>query len=119
MAMLLRRRLPLARLLRPLQTVAAAYTTTASSPQLPPLQNPFTAAADASPSVALGSRLGLPSARPRASASSAAALFAGCAAAAAAALPTVAYADAGNEEVDYFAASTGINSPLLFIKELF
>ncbi|CAM0944258.1 unnamed protein product [Alopecurus aequalis] len=99
MAMLLRRRLPLTRLIRPLQTVAAASTTTASSPQLPPLQNPIAAAA--SPSVALGSRLGLglPSARPRVSASSAAAFLAAGAAAALAALPTVACADANEEGV--------------------
>ncbi|KAM0927227.1 hypothetical protein ACQ4PT_003294 [Festuca glaucescens] len=96
MAMLLRRRHPLARLLRPLQTVAAASTTTAPSPQLSPLQNPVTAAAT-SPSVVLGSRLGLPSATPLASASSAAAFLAAGAVAALAMLPTVAYAD-GNEE---------------------
>ena len=101
MAMLLRRRLPLIRLLRPLQTLAAAST--ASSPQLPPLQKPVAAATAASPSVALGSRLGLPGARPRASASNASAFLAAGAAAALAMLPTVAYADAN--EV-FFLAST-------------
>ncbi|XP_051192602.1 uncharacterized protein [Lolium perenne] len=105
MAMLLRRRIPLFRLLRPLQTVAAASTTTAPSPQLPPLQNPVTAAAAASPSVALGSRLGFPSATPRTSASSAAAFLAAGAAAALAMLPTVAYADANEEGVVDAAAS--------------
>uniref|UniRef100_A0A0E0K0W0 AAA+ ATPase domain-containing protein n=1 Tax=Oryza punctata TaxID=4537 RepID=A0A0E0K0W0_ORYPU len=91
MAMLLRRRLPLARLLRPLQTEAAVSTTT--SP--PPLQN---RPAAASPSHALGSRLGFSngvrgaSAR-EASAFTTAAFLAAGAAAALASLP-VAYADA-------------------------
>jgi len=105
MAMLLRRRLPLLRLLRPLQTVAGASTTTALSPQLPSLQTPVPAAA-ASPSVALGSRLGFPSARPHASVSSAAAFLAAGAAAALAMLPTVAYADANEEGVVDAAVST-------------
>uniref|UniRef100_A0A0D9YY14 AAA+ ATPase domain-containing protein n=1 Tax=Oryza glumipatula TaxID=40148 RepID=A0A0D9YY14_9ORYZ len=92
MAMLLRRRLPLARLLRPLQAEAAASTT--SSP--PPLQN---RPAAASPSHALGSRLGFlngvpgaPGAR-EASAFTTAGFLAAGAAAALASLP-VAYADA-------------------------
>uniref|UniRef100_A0ACD5YTN2 Uncharacterized protein n=1 Tax=Avena sativa TaxID=4498 RepID=A0ACD5YTN2_AVESA len=105
MAMLLRRRLPLLRLLRPLQTVAGASTTAALSPQLPSLQTPVPAAA-ASPSVALGSRLGFPNARPHASASSAAAFLAAGAAAALAMLPTVAYADANEEGVVDAAVST-------------
>lgn len=99
MAMLLRRRLPLARLLRPLQAEAAASTT--SSP--PPLQN---RPAAASPSHALGSRLGFlngvpgaPGAR-EASAFTTAGFLAAGAAAALASLP-VAYADA-NEVVFIF-----------------
>ncbi|KAL6912157.1 hypothetical protein ACP4OV_000962 [Aristida adscensionis] len=97
MAMLLRRRLPLARLLRALQTESAASTTSSSSPP-PPLQKPPAAA---SPSVAPGSRLGFLSATPLASArggsaSSSAAYLAIGGAAALASLP-VAFADANEQ----------------------
>ncbi|WVZ73733.1 hypothetical protein U9M48_022011 [Paspalum notatum var. saurae] len=99
MAMLLRRRLPLLRLLRALHTESAA-STSSSYPPPPPLQNPRAAA---SPSAAAGSRrLGFLGATPLASArgasrpSSAAAYLAVGAAAALASLP-VAYAD-GNEQ---------------------
>ncbi|KAL6633574.1 hypothetical protein ACP70R_026245 [Stipagrostis hirtigluma subsp. patula] len=99
MAMLLRRRLPLVRLLRPLQTESAAYNTTSSSPP-PPLQKPPAAA---SPSAALGPRLGFLNAKPlasargaSASASSSAAYLAVGAAAALASL-SVAYADANEQ----------------------
>ncbi|XP_039773235.1 uncharacterized protein LOC120641254 [Panicum virgatum] len=100
MAMLLRRRLPVLRLLRPLHTESAASASSSSSAPLPPLQKPHAAA---SPSVAPGSRrLGLLNATPLASArgasasSSSAAYLAIGAAAALATLPVV-YAD-GNEQ---------------------
>ncbi|KAJ1280976.1 hypothetical protein BS78_04G273500 [Paspalum vaginatum] len=99
MAMLLRRRLPLLRLLRALHT-ESAVSTSSSYPPPPPLQNPRAAA---SPAVAAGSRrLGFLDATPLASApgasrsSSAAAYLAVGAVAALASLP-VAYAD-GNEQ---------------------
>ncbi|OEL20949.1 hypothetical protein BAE44_0018032 [Dichanthelium oligosanthes] len=100
MAMLLRRRLPLLRLLRPLHTESAAALASSSSTPPRPLQKPHAAA---SPSVAPGSRrLGFLNATPLASArgtsasSSAAAYLAIGAAAALASLPVV-YAD-GNEQ---------------------
>ncbi|XP_062220242.1 uncharacterized protein LOC133919762 isoform X2 [Phragmites australis] len=99
MAMLLHRRLPLARLLRPPQIESAAFASS-SSPS-PPLQTPLAAA---SPSVMLGSRLGFLNATPLASAqgpsvsssASAAAYLAIGAAAALASLP-VAYADGNGQ----------------------
>lgn len=110
MAMLLRRRLPLARLLRPLQAEAAASTT--SSP--PPLQNRPSAA---SPSHALGSRLGFlngvpgaPGAR-EASAFTTAGFLAAGAAAALASLP-VAYADANEGVVDSAVSSDAAVKPV-------
>ncbi|KAB8088838.1 hypothetical protein EE612_013580 [Oryza sativa] len=110
MAMLLRRRLPLARLLRPLQAEAAASTT--SSP--PPLQN---RPAAASPSHALGSRLGFlngvpgaPGARD-ASAFTTAGFLAAGAAAALASLP-VAYADANEGVVDSAVSSDAAVKPV-------
>jgi len=100
MAMLLRRRLPVLRLLRPLHTESAASASSSSSAPLPPLQKPHAAA---SPSVAPGSRrLGFLNATPLASArgasasSSSSAYLAIGAAAALATLPVV-YAD-GNEQ---------------------
>jgi len=114
MAMLLRRRLPLRRLLRPLHTESAASASSSSSAPLPPLQKPHAAA---SPSVAPGSRrLGLLNATPLASArgasasSSSAAYLAIGAAAALATLPVV-YAD-GNEQVVIFGFSSTRNSVL-------
>ncbi|KAF0932585.1 hypothetical protein E2562_010463 [Oryza meyeriana var. granulata] len=109
MAMLLRRRLPLVRLLRPLQTEATASTT--STPP-PPLQN---RPAAAPPSVALGSRLGF-SGAPRASAreasaSTTAAFLAAGAAAALASLPA-AYADANEGVVDTAASSDAAGEDL-------
>ncbi|CAO2047558.1 unnamed protein product, partial [Urochloa humidicola] len=99
MALLLRRRVPLLRLLRQLHTESVA-STSSSSTLPPPLQNPRGAA---SPPVAPGSRrLGFLNATPLASAhrastsSSAAAYLAIGAAAALASLPVV-YAD-GNEQ---------------------
>ncbi|KAF8775963.1 hypothetical protein HU200_004100 [Digitaria exilis] len=99
MAMLLRRRLPLVRLLRQLHTDSVASASSSSAPP-PPLPKPHAAA---SPSVAPGSRrLGflnptpLASARAASASSSAAAYLAVGAAAALASLP-VAYAD-GNEQ---------------------
>ncbi|XP_052144396.1 uncharacterized protein LOC127763662 isoform X3 [Oryza glaberrima] len=110
MAMLLRRRLPLARLLRSLQAEAAASTT--SSP--PPLQN---RPAAASPSHALGSRLGFlngvpgaPGAR-EASAFPTAGFLAAGAAAALASLP-VAYADANEGVVDSAVSSDAAVKPV-------
>uniref|UniRef100_A0A0A9CPU4 Uncharacterized protein n=1 Tax=Arundo donax TaxID=35708 RepID=A0A0A9CPU4_ARUDO len=99
MAMLLRRRLPLFRRLRPPLAESAAFTSSSSPP--PPLQTPPAAA---TPAVVLGSRLGFLNATPLASArgpsasssASAAAYLAIGAAAALASLP-VAYAD-GNEQ---------------------
>uniref|UniRef100_A0A453PL86 ATPase AAA-type core domain-containing protein n=1 Tax=Aegilops tauschii subsp. strangulata TaxID=200361 RepID=A0A453PL86_AEGTS len=106
-AMLLRRRLPATRLLRQLQTgAAAASTTTSSPPPPPPLQKPIAASASASPSTALGSRLGFPNAKSRASSSRSAAFLAAGAAAALASLPVVAYADANEEGVADGAVST-------------
>ncbi|XP_020168989.3 uncharacterized protein [Aegilops tauschii subsp. strangulata] len=105
--MLLRRRLPATRLLRQLQTgAAAASTTTSSPPPPPPLQKPIAASASASPSTALGSRLGFPNAKSRASSSRSAAFLAAGAAAALASLPVVAYADANEEGVADGAVST-------------
>nr|CAB3451038.1 unnamed protein product [Digitaria exilis] len=99
MAILLRRRLPLLRLLRQLHTDSVASASSSSAPP-PPLPKPHAAA---SPSVAPGSRrLGflnptpLASARAASGSSSAAAYLAVGAAAALASLP-VAYAD-GNEQ---------------------
>ncbi|TVU28465.1 hypothetical protein EJB05_19982 [Eragrostis curvula] len=102
MAMLLRRRLPLLRLIRPLQAASAPFTSSFSSGPLPPLQKP---PVTASSSVKLGSRLGFLNARPLASArgdssssssySTAACLAIG-AAAALSSLP-VAYADANEQ----------------------
>ncbi|RLM80973.1 katanin p60 ATPase-containing subunit A-like 1 isoform X1 [Panicum miliaceum] len=100
MAMLLRRRLPLLRILRQLHTESAASASSSSSAPLPPLQKPHAAA---SPSVAPGSRrLGFLNARPLASARGASASFSSAAylaigaAAALASLPVV-YAD-GNDQ---------------------
>ncbi|XP_015688369.1 outer mitochondrial transmembrane helix translocase [Oryza brachyantha] len=103
MAMLLRRRLPVVRLLRSLQTEAAVSTTSAPPPPPLPLQN-RPAAAAAAPSVALGSRSGFLSGVPRAeardaSASTKAAFLAAGAVAALASLPA-AYADADEGVVD-------------------
>jgi len=114
MAMLLRRRLPVLRLLRPLHTESAASASSSSSAPLPPLQKPHAAAL---PSVAPGSRrLGFLNATPLASArgasasSSSAAYLAIGAAAALATLPVV-YAD-GNEQVVIFGFSSTRNSVL-------
>uniref|UniRef100_A0A0D9VKU2 AAA+ ATPase domain-containing protein n=1 Tax=Leersia perrieri TaxID=77586 RepID=A0A0D9VKU2_9ORYZ len=103
MAMLLRRRLPLVRLLRPLHTEAAASATSS-----PPLQSRPAAAA---PSVARGSRLGFLRGAPTASAregsaSTTSAFLAAGAAAALASMPVVAYADASEVGTVHTAASS-------------
>uniref|UniRef100_A0A453PL23 AAA+ ATPase domain-containing protein n=1 Tax=Aegilops tauschii subsp. strangulata TaxID=200361 RepID=A0A453PL23_AEGTS len=67
---------------------------------------PIAASASASPSTALGSRLGFPNAKSRASSSRSAAFLAAGAAAALASLPVVAYADANEEGVADGAVST-------------
>jgi phage-related minor tail protein len=100
MAMLLRRRLPLLRLLRQLHTESVTSASSSTTPPLP-LQKPPAAA---SPYVAPGSRrLGFLNATPLASAhgasaSSSAAAYLAVGAAAALASLQVAYAD-GNEQV--------------------
>ncbi|KXG30792.1 katanin p60 ATPase-containing subunit A1 [Sorghum bicolor] len=96
MAMLLRRRLPLLRLLRLLHTESAASTSLSSTPP-PPLQKPHAAV------VGLGSRrLRFPNATPaesvsRASKSSSAAAYLAIGAAAALASLPVAYADSNEQ----------------------